>query len=436
MTVNLIIVFALIVLNGVFALAELAVVSSRRAKLEVLQQKGRAGATSALALHGDPGRFLSSVQIGITLVATLNGAFSGQAFGEAAAVFLSSLGIPEQTAATAGFAGVIVIVTYLSVVIGELVPKSLALRNPEAIACVVARPMRLFARIAAPAVWLLDASTKLVMRLFGSNDDNGPTVTDAEIKSLISEAERSGVVEGKESEMISGVMRLADRRVSGVMTPRTEIEWIDVTASHKEIRKLLTATEHAYLPAADDDMDHVVGVIRTRDALAALLRDDDADIKSTIRQAIIVPESAGALDVLERMREATTPVAFVHDEYGNFEGLVTPVDILEAIAGGFAADLGTAQPYAKQRADGSWLLSGAMAVDEAADLLGFDLPDKRDYQTLAGFVLEQFKRLPETGEHVTAGQWRIEVIDLDGNRIDMLLASMDAITHRAKSADV
>jgi len=431
LTVNLVVVAGLIVLNGLFALAELAVVSARRARLKALIEAGRPGAKSALALHDNPGRFLSSVQIGITLVGIVNGAFSAEAFGAAATGALTALGVNEATAAPLGYGAIVLVVTYLSVVMGELVPKSLALRNPEAIACAVAPPMTMFARLAGPAIGILDASTRLVMRLLGRGDVDRTDVTDEEIKSLIAEAESAGVVETKEKDMIAGVMRLADRRVAGVMTPRNELDWIDLTDPPETIRQTLIKSVHGYLPAAEESLDQVIGVIRTRDALAGFLADLKADTRKVVRPVTAVPETAASLDVMEQMRKAETPVAFVHDEYGNLEGLVTPADILETIAGGFAADLGSDEPYAKQRRDGSWLLSGAMAADETAELLAFDLPDKRDYQALAGYMLERFRRLPQVGDCVTAGAWRLEVVDMDGNRIDTLLATPADRTHRA-----
>lgn len=431
MGVNLVIVFALILLNGLFALAELAVVSSRRARLRAMADRGRRGAQSALALHADPGRFLSSVQIGITLVGIVNGAFSGEAFGDAAAEALVTLGLNAATAATLGYAGIILVVTYLSVIVGELVPKSLALRNPEGIACTVAPAMTLFARLAAPAVWVLDASTRLIMRLIGQGGAEEPRVTDEEIKSLIAQAEQAGVVETDERDMIASVMRLADRRATSLMTPRMDIEWIDMSDPPADIAEQLKTTRQTFLPAADDSLDHVEGVVRTREALLVLLDGKSPDLGALVQPVDSVPESAAALDVVTRLREAPTPVVFVRDERGNFEGLITSTDILESIAGAFVSESGPAEPDVVARDDGTYLMNGAMPADEAAELLGILLPERRSYETLAGLVLDRLGRLPDTGEAIEADGWRLEVIDMDGQRIDKLLARRATTTRRA-----
>jgi len=431
MGVNLVIVLALILLNGLFALAELAVVSSRRARLQALADRGRSGAQSALALHADPGRFLSSVQIGITLVGIVNGAFSGEAFGAAAANALVAFGLSEATSATLGYAGIILMVTYLSVIVGELVPKSLALRNPEGIACAVAPAMTLFARLAAPAVWLLDASTRLIMRLIGRGGTEEPRVTDEEIKSLIAQAEQAGVVETGERDMIASVMRLADRRATSLMTPRMEIEWIDMSDPAADIAARLKATNQTYLPAARDSLDQVEGVVRTREALLVLFEDKTPDLGALLHRVDSVPESAAALDVVTRLREAPTPVVFVRDERGNFEGLITSTDILESIAGAFVSESGPTEPDVVARDDGTYLMNGAMPADEAAELLGILLPERRSYETLAGLMLDRLGRLPGTGEAIEADGWRLEVMDLDGQRIDKLLARRTGTIRRA-----
>ncbi|WP_306050288.1 hemolysin family protein [Oceaniradius stylonematis] len=431
MGVNLVIVVALILLNGLFALAELAVVSSRRARLQALADRNRRGAQSALALHADPGRFLSSVQIGITLVGIVNGAFSGEAFGDAAADALVALGLNAATAATLGYTAIILAVTYLSVIVGELVPKSLALRNPEGIACAVAPAMTLFARLAAPAVWILDASTRLIMRLIGQGGAEEPRVTDEEIKSLIAQAEQAGVVETDERDMIASVMRLADRRATSLMTPRMEIEWIDMSDPPADIAEQLKTTRQTFLPAAGESLDHVEGVVRPREALLALLDGKAPDLEALLHRVDSVPESAAALDVVTRLREAPTPVVFVRDERGHFEGLITSTDILESIAGAFVSESGPTEPDVVARDDGTYLMNGAMPADEAAELLGILLPDRRSYETLAGLMLDRLGRLPDTGEAIEADGWRLEVIDMDGQRIDKLLARRTATTRRA-----
>jgi putative hemolysin len=421
--IELLIVLALILLNGLFALSELAIVSARHPRLKAMAAAGRHGANRALALAANPGRLLSAVQIGITLIGVINGAYSGETFGESAAESLQALGVPQTVAAPLGFGAVIVAVTYVSVIVGELVPKNVALRNPEAIACAVAPAMTAFSKLAAPGVSLLDTSTQLVFRLFGQSTERESRVTDEEIKALIAEAETAGVLERGEREMISGVMRLADRAVVGLMTPRPDVDWIDISAPETEIKERLITTPHSRLPVGDGSPDAMIGVVQTRELLAAILSSKPFDVRAHVRVAPIIPETTDALDVLAILREAEVPMALIHDEYGHFEGLVTPADILEAIAGVFKSDIGLEEAYAVERDDGSWLLSGAMPADEMADKLGIALPEPRGYETVAGFVLAHLQHIPKTGEHVDTNSWRFEVVDLDGRRIDKVLAS-------------
>jgi putative hemolysin len=420
---ELFIVAALILLNGLFALSELAVVSARHPRLKTMAAAGRNGANRALALASEPGRFLSAVQIGITLIGVINGAYSGEAFGAHAERWLAGFGVPDTIAKPLGFGLVIAIITYLSVIVGELVPKNLALKNPEGIACAVAPAMTIFSRVAAPAVWLLDASTRLVFKLFGQSTEAENNVTDEEIKTIIAEAEAAGVLEKGERQMIAGVMRLADRAVVGLMTPRTDVDWIDLTATDADIRQRLITTPHSRLPVGEGSPDALIGVVQTRELLADILASKPFDVRARVRRAPIVPETTDALDVLAVLRDAPVPMALIHDEYGHFEGLVTPADILEAIAGVFKSDSEGVSPYATERDDGSWLLSGAMPVDEMADRLGIALPERRPFTTAAGFVLAQLQHIPKTGEHITIGGWRFEVIDLDGRRVDKILAT-------------
>jgi len=419
---ELLIIFSLIFLNGLFALSELAIVSARRPRLKALAASGRTGADAALSLATNPGRFLSAVQIGITLIGIVNGAYSGEAFGPHASNALRDIGVSDAVAGPLGYGLLIAVITYLSVIVGELVPKNLALRNAEGIACSVAPAMVLFANGAAPAVWLLDTSTQLVFRLFGQSTESKTRVTDEEIRALIEEAETAGVIETGERQMIAGVMRLADRAVVGLMTPRTDVDWIDLNLTDAEIKERLITTPHSRLPVGEGSRDALVGVVQTRELLASILGGAAFEVHPHIRKAPIVPETMDALDVLGVLREAHVPMALIHDEYGHFEGLVTPADILEAIAGAFKSDRIGIEPYATERDDGSWLLSGAMPVDEMVAKIGIIMPKQRNYETVAGFVLAQMQHIPSTGERFDAGGWRFEVLDLDGRRIDKVLA--------------
>ena len=413
----------LILLNGVFALSELAIVSARRPRLKTLADNGRVGAAQALALAEDPGRFLSTVQIGITLVGILAGAFSGAALGARVTDLFLAQGMPEWAAEALAYGLVIGAITYCSVVIGELVPKHLALRNAEGIACAMAPSMAFLSRAAAPVVWLLDASTRLVFRLFGRTTDSASAITEEEIKTIVAEAETAGVIEVDERRMISGVLRLGDRAVRGVMTPRTDVDWIDLTDDEAKVQKSLIETPHSRIPVADGDADNMIGVIQSRELLASLLAGQALDLRAHVRTAPVVPDTLDALDALNVLREAEVPMALVHDEYGHFEGVVTPADILDAIAGAFRSDEETSEPEAVQRADGSWLLAGWMPADEMAEQLGIALPENRSYETVAGLVIGELQHLPSTGEAIETLGWRFEVIDMDGRRIDKVLAS-------------
>jgi putative hemolysin len=423
MVFELIVAVALIALNGAFALSELAIVSARKSRLKAMVESRRVGARAALALAEEPGRFLSTVQIGITLVGIMAGAFSGAALGARLTDILAGYGVPPRVADPLGFGLVISAITYLSVVVGELVPKHLALRDPEAIACVVAPPMTFLSRLAGPVVWLLDASTRLVMRILGQHAASDSAVTEEEIRTLVAEAESAGVIETDERLMIAGVLRLGDRTVRSLLTPRTEVDLLDLADDAESLRECLLKTHHSRLPVTEGESDHIVGVVHVRDLLAGLVAGLPLDIRSGIRRAPIVPDTLDALEVLKILRDAEVPMALVHDEYGHFEGIVTPADALDAIAGAFRSDAEESQPDSVRREDGSWLLAGSMPVDEMADLIGLKLPEPRDYETVAGYVINLFQRLPATGEHVLAQGWRFEVVDLDGLRVDKVLAA-------------
>lgn len=421
---ELIVAGCLILLNGLFALSELSIVSARKPRLRLMAEQGKAGARAALRLADKPGRFLSAVQIGITLVGILAGAFSGAALGARMSEILMGYGLTEQVAWIAGYGLVIGAITFLSVIIGELVPKHLALKNAEGFACIVAPAMEVFARVAAPVVWLLDASTRAILRATGMGAEPRSTLTDEEIRTVIAEAESAGVIDPAEQAMIAGVMRLGDRSARALMTPRTEVEALDATLSPDDLRAALLSSVHTRLPVHEGDVDAVTGVVRVRDVVAGLLSKPAKALADHVRPAPVVPDTMSALAVLETLRKADVPMALVHDEFGHFEGVITPADILDAIAGAFRSDEDEgAEPEANQRADGSWLFAGSMPADEMADILRLELPQRRGYETVAGFLLDAFKRLPETGEAIDVGNWRFEVVDLDGRRIDKVLAT-------------
>ncbi len=422
--IDVVLLLALIALNGALAMSELAIVSSREARLKALARSGSNGAQCALDLAAEPGRFLSTVQSGITLIAIFAGAFSGEALGGPAAERLQLLGLDAKTAHTVGFGVVIVITTFVSLVIGEIVPKQIALRSPEPIAVVVARPMRLMSRIVAPFVWLLDRSSALIFKLLGLDRESKNQVTAEELHLVVAEAQTAGVLEEDERAMISGIVRLADRPVREVMTPRTEIDWIDVESTQEEIRQAILETAHTRIPVADGSIENIVGVIQIRDVVAALLEDRPLDLKRLCRTAPVIPDLMDAMDALAVLRAAEVPLALVNDEYGHLDGIVTPGSILAALAGTFAHDIEMGEePPLLERDDGSWLVSGAANADLLSDRLGIAMPEDRDYSTVAGFALSVLKHLPDTGETFRHDGWSFEVADMDGRKIDKLIAS-------------
>jgi putative hemolysin len=414
----------LILLNGLFSMSELAIVSARPSRLRMLADQGNAGARMALQLASDPGKFLSAVQIGITLVGIIAGAYSGAALGGPTGERLAALGVPLRWAPQAGFALVIVLTTYFSLVVGELVPKQLALRAAEKIAVLAAIPISIVARITAPFVWLLDKSSDVLLRLTGVTHKGEHALTAEELQLVFAEATRSGVIEEDERAIMTGIMRLATRPVRELMTPRTELDTIDRKASEAELRAAIKGTAHSLLPVTDASPDNIVGVVKVKDVLAVLLAGKKPNLARLLKKAEILPDQLDAMDALKILQQSGVAMALVHDEYGHLEGVVTPADLLAAIVGNFASYLDEGDsPLLTTREDGSLLLSGSLPVDALIDQLGLDFPDDRDFATAAGYALSVFKKLPREGEHFLDQGWRFEVVDMDGRKIDKLLAS-------------
>lgn len=421
---DVVLILGLIALNGLLALSELAIISSRDARLRAMARSGSRGAQCALELAAEPGRFLSTVQSGITLISIVNGAFSGASLGEPIAERIELAGFSPATAHTLGYGLVIVIITFVSLVIGEIVPKQIALRSPEPIAVVIAKPMKWLSRITAPFVWLLDRSSALIFKLFGLDRESKNQVTAEELHLVVAEAQTAGVLEESERAIISGIVRLADRPVREVMTPRMEIDWIDVASSPEEVQRALLETAHTRIPVADRSVENIVGVIEIRDVVAALLEGRPLDIRQLCRTAPVIPDLMDAMDALAVLRHAEVPLALVHDEYGHLDGIVTPGSILAALAGTFAHDIELGdEPPLVEREDGTWLVSGAANADLLSDRLGVAMPEDRDYSTVAGFALSVLKHLPETGEKFRHDGWSFEIVDMDGRKIDKLVAS-------------
>lgn len=419
--IEILTILALTLINGLLAMSELAVASSRMPKLRTLVDQGVAGSRRALKLASEPGRFLSTVQIGITLIGIVAGAVSGATLGHRFSGWLLDFGLSERVAETLGFGLVIGVITYVSLIIGELVPKQIALRNPERIACLVAPAMTILARASSPIVWFLDRSGKLVLGLLGQTRVTDSTVTDAEIHSLIAEAESAGVIEPEERVMISGVMRLGDRPVASVMTPRTDVQMVDVDETPANLGKRISESGHSRFVVYRERTDNILGVIHAKDIAAALLRKRRPSIKQLMKQAPVIPDSADALDVVARLKASEVHFGLVYDEYGHFEGVVTTADILEAIIGAFREEKRPPEPEFVERDDGSFLVAGWAQIDLVMQRLGLSAPERRDYRTLAGYVLDKLGHLPTIGDAFEDRGYRFEVVDLDGRRIDMVL---------------
>jgi putative hemolysin len=431
--IEIVVVFILILLNGFLAMSELAMVSARKARLMRLSREGRRGAGRAISVIENPGRFLSTVQIGITLIGVLAGAFSGATLAEDLAVFLEGQGLAPATADTIAFAIVVAAITYISLIIGELVPKQIALANPERVASTVARPMAALTVIVSPAVWLLDQSSRLVLRMIRPKNDGELRVSEDEIKAMIAEAEAVGLVEPEETLMLSRVMRLGDRAVRAVMTPRPEVDWIDLTADEDEIRQRLLETRHSCLPACRGTIDDVVGIVYVKDLLDGYLVGRTAKLSDLVRQTTALPDSAQVLDAIEMLKKGNIHMALVVDEYGSFQGVVTATDALEAIVGAFEGPVGTVEAPAVQRDDGSWLFDGTMSSDQMTEILETPQTSTDDVHSVAGFVLSHMRRLPTTGDSFEWNGWRFEVVDMDGRRIDKVLASRVPVPQRKPS---
>ncbi len=424
---DLFIIAGLIVLNGLFAMSELAIVSAKTTRLRAYADKGSSAARVAISLAADPGKFLSTVQIGITLVGIIAGAYSGASLGGPVGERLAALGVPERYSAEAGFALVIALTTYFSLVVGELVPKQLALRAAVPVAMIASRPMALMARIAAPLVWLLDTSSGLLIRLLGIRPGGQASVTAEELHMIFADATRSGVIEDQQHQILAGVVRLAERPVRELMTPRTEIDWLDVGASEAEMRERIEASPHSLLLLAEGSVDKVIGVVKVREVLACLIAGQPVDLAALARKAEVIPDQLDAMDALRVLQHGEIAMAMVHDEYGHLDGIVTPVDLLTAIVGNFASDQDLGEtPTIVEREDGSLLVSGALPADQLADRLLIEFGDDREFATTAGYALSVLKKLPDEGEVFTDQGWRFEVVDMDGRKIDKLLVSKES----------
>lgn len=416
-SIEILIVLLLILLNGLFSMSELALVSARRARLMVLERKAVPGATTARVLAEDPQLFLPTVQVGITLVSTLAGVVGGARIASQMEAWLDTFPMVAPFSGTLALTVVVIATTYFTLVLGELVPKQLALRRPELVAIRVARATIWTTRLTAPAVWLLSRSTWLVLRAFGLHRGPPKAVAEEELKALLAEGTQTGELETEERDMIERVLRLADKPVRAIMTPRTELAWIDRTDPPREIVATLKSAPHSRFVVCDGSIDNVVGVVQAKDILDRLLDGGDLSIGAALRQPIVVPDTVSALDALERLKADPLGLALVMDEYGSFEGLVTASDVLEAIVGD-PADTAAQASDPPHAGESVLVMDGLMPVDEVKARLDLpDLPDEGGYHTLGGLLLALLRRVPREGDRIVFAGWRFEVLEMDGRRV-------------------
>lgn len=424
---ELLFILVLILLNGFFAMSELAVISARRARLQSMAEQGSRAARSALRLLESRGRFLSTVQVGITLIGIFAGAYGERSLAAPLSAWLAEIPLLAPYSDVLALLIVVGAITYLSLIFGELVPKQIALANAERVAAFVARPMQLLSAMFRPLVVILDVSSRVVLRLMGRHAEHRQKVTDEEIRMLLAEAAETGVVEYAERDMIGGVMRLADRRIEALMTPRVDMVWLDIDTAETTLRERLRDHPHSRFVVSRGELDEVQGLVQCRDLLAQLLDGRPLDVRAALRQPVFVHEGTSALAALEQLRWASIPVAIVVDEYGSVQGLVTAIDMLATITGELAETQEAGEPAATRREDGSWLLDGGLPIDELRELLALrGETEAPGFHTLAGLVLQQFGHVPESGEHFELEGYRFEVMDMDGHRVDKVLVTPKA----------
>jgi putative hemolysin len=415
----------LILLNGVFAMSEVALLTARKARLQRLVAEGDRSAAAALAMGENPNRFMSTIQIGITSIGILNGIVGEAAFAQPLGEWLITLGVPGNYAAMLATALVVIIITYVSIVVGELVPKRLGQINPETVARFVARPMSWLALVSRPFVKLLSASTDLLLKVIGVDPASVSTVTEEEIHAMLAEGSDAGVIEQNEHAMVRNVFRLDERQISSLMVPRSDVVYLDVEETVEENLAKVAETDHSRFPVCRGGLDDVIGFVHTKQLLAQSLRGQAIDFTQHLQEILYVPETLTGMELLENIRSSNTQIALVLDEYGEVQGLITLQDLLEAITGEFASP-GDENSWALQRDDGSWLLDGLIPIPELKDRLQLrSVPEeeKARYQALSGMLMLVLGRMPQTGDTIVWESWKLEVIDMDGKRIDKVLAT-------------
>jgi putative hemolysin len=419
------ILIGLIILNGVFAMSEIALVTARKARLMKLAADGNKAASIALHLGEDPTKFLSTIQIGITSIGILNGIVGEAVLAAPFSLWMQSFGMPEATASVGATAAVVIVVTYVSIVIGELVPKRLGQITPESIACFVARPIQILAIITRPFVMLLTISTHTLLQIMGVKQNTVSSVTEEEIHAMLEEGSEAGVIEQHQHAMVRNVFRLDDRQLGSLMIPRSDIAFIDIKLTAEENLHRLIESGNSRLPVCDGSLDKVLGVIHVKQALVSVAKGQMPDYTANLNPSLYVPETLTGMELLEQFRTNHMQMAFVVDEYGEIEGIVTLQDVLEAVTGEFTPR-NAEDAWAVQREDGSWLLDGAIPLPEMKDRLELDtLPeeDKGRYHTLSGMIMLLLSRVPKVGDYIDWEGWQFEVVDMDEKRIDKVLAT-------------
>ena len=437
LTAELVLVFVLILLNGVFVMSEMAIVSARKVRLQQLANQGDRRAKVALGLSMTPDRFLPTVQVGITLMAILSGARGERAISKLLAPQLE-LVLPRQYSEPIASILAIAIITYLTIVIAELVPKQIALNSPEKIASFFAKPIDLLARVSTPLIFLLSRSTNFVVKLLGIRRSNQPEVTEEEIKVMIEQGTETGMFEESEQDMVQGVLSLGDLKIGALMTPRPDITWIDINDRIAITRDKIIDSDYSRLPVCEGELDRVLGVIHVADLLSQTLKGEEINLTASLSQPLFIPESTRGLKVLEQFKKFGTHIAMVVDEYGVIQGLVTMHDLFEEIFGDIT-DFNEVpeEPQIIQREDGSWLLDGMLSIEELLEQ--FDIPenaiDRGNYHTLGGFAIMQLGKIPISGEYFEWRKLRFEIIDMDGKRVDKVLVEVSEIAENQEEVD-
>jgi putative hemolysin len=417
---QIIIILALILLNGILSMSEAALVASRKARLQQKANEGNKTSAMALKLVEDPNIFLSTIQIGITLIGVLTGAVGGVLIAEPLAVLLQDIPYIGTYSGSIALAIVVVTITIMTIWLGELVPKRLGINSPERIAQVVAGPMLFISKLFSPFIKLMSGATNFVLRLIGVNPSAEPPITEEELQMLIDQGTQAGVFEESEQDMVEGVFSLADQRVYSLMTPRTEIVWLDIDDTKEEILEKIANCPYSRFPVRQDSLESIIGIVKSRDLLVTSLSGREIKLKELSKPAIFIPETMFASRALEILKEKNTELLLVIDEFGGLQGLLTINDILEEIVGEMEGE----EPQATQRQDGSWLLDGMLEVDEFKEIFDFgDLPHEDEYETLSGFVMTSLGRVPQTSDHFDWNDLRFEVVDMDGRRVDKVLVT-------------